>query len=171
MFPQNVPRSLRNGVSPSHIPPPHLHANGTTSAADLDRPTPRAISERIFKIRAMAKASGTAGHFSVPSANSNASTPRKKAANGTMKKAPPKKTNGAKGGAGKRKRGGRMSDEYIYLLTHFGSTWYTNICKGNSATTPKLTVSNLTTTDLTLETTRTRRSQRSTTYARARVRI
>ncbi|KAL9073461.1 MAG: hypothetical protein Q9161_002882 [Pseudevernia consocians] len=76
--------------------------------AGLDRPTPRAISERIFKIRAMAKASGTATHFSVPSANGG--TPRKKGANDTTQKATPKKANGTKGGAGKRKRGGGMGD-------------------------------------------------------------
>ncbi|KAF6219937.1 hypothetical protein HO133_003762 [Letharia lupina] len=81
--------------------------------AGLDRLTSRAISERIFKIRAKAKASGTAGHFAVPSANSNAGTPRKKATNGIAKKAPAKKTNGTKGGAGKRKRGGRMSDDEV----------------------------------------------------------
>lgn len=78
---------------------------------NLERPTPRAISERILKIRAMAKASGTAGHIATPPANSGTSTPRKKAANGAAKNTPSKKTNGTKGGAGKRKRGGRMGDE------------------------------------------------------------
>lgn len=94
-----------------------LCANGSTSAAGQERPTPRAISERIVKIRALAKASGTTGHFSISSAKSNTSTPRKNAANGIAKKTTPKKTNGAKSGAGKRKRGGRMSDEYVHLPT------------------------------------------------------
>ena len=49
----------------------------------------------------MAKASGTrtAGHFAVPSANSDASTTRKKHANGAAKNTPSNKTNGTKGGA------------------------------------------------------------------------
>lgn len=71
----------------------------------------------------MAKASGTAGHFSAPSASSGASTPRKKAANGVTRK-----TNGTRGGAQKRRRGGRISDEYISQLTRFGSTCSTNKC-------------------------------------------
>lgn len=80
--------------------------------AGQEHPTPRAISERIFKIRALAKASGTTGHFSISTAKSNVGTPRKNAANGITKKITPK-TNGVKPGAGKRKRGGRMSDEEV----------------------------------------------------------
>lgn len=91
-----------------------------TSAANLERPTPRAISERILKIRAMAKASDTAGHIVIPPTNSGVSTPRKKAVNGAAKNTPSKKTNGTKGGAGKRKRDGRMRDEYVYLLIYLG---------------------------------------------------
>ncbi|CAD6575512.1 MAG: hypothetical protein ASARMPREDX12_002334 [Alectoria sarmentosa] len=79
--------------------------------AGLERPTPRAISERIVKIRALAKASGTTTHFSISSAKSKVGTPRKTAATGITRKVTPKTTNGAKVAAGKRKRGGRMSDE------------------------------------------------------------
>ena len=158
------------------MPFPHSSLLSDTNelalAAGLDRPTPRAISERIFKIRATAKASGTATHFSVPSANT--ATPRKKAPNGTAKKAPPKKTNGAKVGAGKRKRGGMMSDEYVHLLLYFGSTCNTNIRKGEKpATTPNKTASNLTTTTPTPATTRLprRRPRPTALLPRARARI
>lgn len=102
-------------VPPFHIAPPRLCANQSAPAAGLERPTPRAISERIVKIRAMAKASGTTTHFSISSAKSKVGTPRKTAATGITRKVTPKTTNGAKVGAGKRKRGGRMSDEYVYL--------------------------------------------------------
>lgn len=47
----------------------------------------------------MVKASGTADHFAVPSANSDASTTCKKHANGAAKNTPSNKTNGTKGGA------------------------------------------------------------------------
>ena len=88
----------------------------STPAAGLDRPTPRAISERIFKIRATAKASGTSNHFSIPNAKNNPGTPRKSAATGATKKAPAKKINGAKAPGGKRKRGGMLGDAYVYVF-------------------------------------------------------
>lgn len=88
----------------------NLPANESALATNLERPTPRAISERIFKIRATAKASGTTGHSSNSATKSNPGTPRKNAANGIAKKTP-KKTNVATAKGGKRKRGGRMSDE------------------------------------------------------------
>ena len=110
---QNVPRSPKSGASPSCIAVPHLDANSRASATSLERPTPRAISERIVRIRATAKASGSTGHFTISSAKSNTSTPRKNATNGGTKKATPKKTTGARGkaSASKRKRRGGMSDE------------------------------------------------------------
>ena len=83
-----------------------------TQAAGVERPTPRAVSERISKIREKAKATGTASHFSVPSAGSNPSTPRKKSTSRITKKPAPKKTNGTKASASKRKRADRISDKY-----------------------------------------------------------
>lgn len=87
----------------------------TTSAVGLDRPTPRAISERIFKIRNTAKATGTTSNVSSsPATKSNTGTPRKSAINNATKKSLLKKGNGGKVGSGKRKRGG-MSDEFVSL--------------------------------------------------------
>ena len=118
----------------------------------------------------MAKASGTATHFSVPSANPG--TPRKKGANGIAKKATPKKANGTKGGAGKRKRGGGMSDGYVHLLVYLSSTCNTDFSKGKpAATTPNLIASSLTTMGLISVMTRPpRRRQRSTAQPRPRAR-
>lgn len=79
--------------------------------AGVERPTPRAVSERISKIREKAKASGTASHFAVPSAASNPSTPRKKPTARVTKKPAPNKTNGTKASTSKRKRNERMSDD------------------------------------------------------------
>ena len=127
MSPPNMPRLLRDGVRPSHTTLQYLRTNEITSAAGLERPTPRAVSERISKIREKAKASGTATHFSVPSASSNPSTPRKKSTNRVTKKPAPKKTNGTKGSASKRKRAERISDEYVSPSpTHFVPTSSTN---------------------------------------------
>ncbi|KAM0805323.1 hypothetical protein BDR22DRAFT_392841 [Usnea florida] len=89
----------------------------------VERPTPRAISERIAKIREKAKASGTASHFSVPSAASNnPSTPRKKSTTSTAKKPAPSKTNGAKARPSKRKRAEPMSDDDDSDATTFQSS-------------------------------------------------
>lgn len=84
-----------------------------TSAAGVERPTARAVTERIAKIREKAKASGTIGNPSVPSTASNHSTPRKKSTTRVAKKPALTKTNGTKGSTGKRKRVERMSDEYL----------------------------------------------------------
>lgn len=148
---------------PPLISPAGLDTNKTTAATGQERPTPRAISERIAKIRSTAKASGTTSHFSISSVKSNGGTPRKNSANAKVKKATSKKANGAKAGAGKRKRGGRIGEEYVYLLIYFGSNCNTNICKGKPVTTPKLTTSSLTTMGLRPVTMRLpRRSQRPT---------
>ena len=72
------------------------------TAKDMDQPTPRAISERLVKIRAMIKASGGSAAFSVPS--SRTATPAKRAPR-ENKMPTPKKSPGANGANGKRKRG------------------------------------------------------------------
>ncbi|KAK3170003.1 hypothetical protein OEA41_009388 [Lepraria neglecta] len=82
---------------------------------NFEKPTPRAITERLVKIRGTAKSAGAASHFSVSGAKttSQGGTPRKPRAqkpNGVKKNTTPKKDRG-KAGAGKRKRVGRMSDE------------------------------------------------------------
>ena len=135
--PSQNPRDIRR-LSQMHrdlremawVPPPWLtliyhHLKNYAPATGLDRPTPRAISERILKIRQTAKASGTSSHLSISNARSNPSTPRKNAANGRIKKATPKKTNGSKAKAGKRKRAGMLSDMYVFptrLLTRPANT-------------------------------------------------
>ena len=117
----------------------------------------------------MAKASGTATHFSVPSASGG--TPRKKGANGTTQKATPKKANGTKDGAGKRKRGGGMGDGYVHLLVYLSSTCNTNFSKGKPATTSSLMASSLRTMGLISVMTRPpRRRQRSTAPPQPRAR-
>ena len=86
------------------------------TAADMEKPTPRAITERLVKIRTTAKSAGTATHFSVKNKPATpAGTPRKrtpaKPANG-VKKATPKKNGTPKaGGKASRKRGRDSSDE------------------------------------------------------------
>lgn len=94
--------------------------NPPTTAEGSEKPTPRAISERLFKIKQMAKASGVAtkGATTSPAkASSSAGTPRKRATNGDgVKKTATPSKNGAKAATagGKRKRAaGRMSDEYV----------------------------------------------------------
>ncbi|KAF6225153.1 hypothetical protein HO133_010350 [Letharia lupina] len=92
----------------------------------FEKPTPRAISERLVKIRQTSKDNGAASHFSVSKAKSGAGpagTPRKRATAGTnaaVKKAtaPAQVRQGGKfsargnGGAGeKRKRGNRGRSE------------------------------------------------------------
>jgi hypothetical protein len=77
------------------------------------KPTPRAITERLVKIRNGSKATGTASHFSVFGAkiSSQGGTPRKPRTpnpNRVRKNAILKKD-------GKRKRAGRISDKYIPL--------------------------------------------------------
>lgn len=84
---------------PLLIPTLHPIAEGQES------PTPRAISERLVKIRAMAKENGSKVGFTVSSGkNSSApATPRKKAAKDTV----PKKAGGGivkKKGVARRKR-------------------------------------------------------------------
>ena len=113
--PAEISEKWRKSPPPFHIAPlkPPYQTNHHP-AAGMERPTPRAISERIFKIRAMAKVSGTTGHFSVSSAKSTPSTPRKNVTNGGIKKASAKKPTGLKATPSKRKRGDRMSEEYAH---------------------------------------------------------
>lgn len=87
-----------------------------------EKPTPRAITERLVKIRNGSKAAGAASHFSVSGAktSSQGGTPRKPRAqnpNGVKKNATPKKD-------GKRKRAGRMSDEYVFPEISSGGWLY-----------------------------------------------
>ena len=86
------------------------------TAADMEKPTPRAITERLVKIRTTAKSAGTATHFSVKGKSTTpAGTPRKRAPAGSAngaKKATPKKNGTTKaGGQASRKRGRNSSDE------------------------------------------------------------
>ncbi|KAL2041777.1 hypothetical protein N7G274_005561 [Stereocaulon virgatum] len=74
-----------------------------------EKPTPRAITERLVKIRNGSKATGTASHFSVSGSKtgSQGGTPRKPRVqnpNGVKKNTTPKKDR-------RRRRAGRMSDE------------------------------------------------------------
>ncbi|MCJ1426390.1 hypothetical protein MMC29_004293, partial [Sticta canariensis] len=79
---------------------------------DLEKPTPRAISERLVKIRGMAKSSGTAAHFSVSRGNkSNKSTPSPRKA--AARRPAAKKTGGVKKAGAKRKGRGKDFDEYV----------------------------------------------------------
>ena len=74
-------------------------------AAEHERPTPRAISERLVKIRSNAKAAGLATvsfNISKGSATASRSTPQKRGARGNNNT--PKKTGGKKTGE-KRKKG------------------------------------------------------------------
>ncbi|KAL8716822.1 MAG: hypothetical protein Q9225_005884 [Loekoesia sp. 1 TL-2023] len=84
-----------------------VKAISETWPAGEEAPTPRAIQERLHKIRAMAKGKG-AGNFKMvgtvgSKAGSAKSSPAKSAPRGTPKK------NGKT--AGKRKRGGKGDDE------------------------------------------------------------
>ena len=83
----------------------------------MEKPTPRAITERLVKIRTTAKNAGTSTHFSVSGKPPTGSgTPRKRAlaaagsANGA-KKATPKKNGTKANGKTKRKHGRNLSDE------------------------------------------------------------
>lgn len=83
----------------------------------MEKPTPRAITERLVKIRKDAKNAGTTNHFSVSGKPATGGgTPRKRApaaagsANGT-KKATPKKNGTKANGQKKRKHGRNSSDE------------------------------------------------------------
>ena len=87
-----------------------------------EKPTPRAITERLVKIRNGSKASGTASHFSVSGVKtgSQGGTPRKPRAqnpNRVKKNGTPKKD-------GKRKRAGRMGDEYVFPEISSGGWLY-----------------------------------------------
>ena len=66
------------------------------------QPTPRAISERLVKIRNIIKANGGNAEFSVP--NSRTATPAKRAPRGSKTPTSNNKKAGAKGNSGKRKR-------------------------------------------------------------------
>ena len=86
------------------------------TATDMEKPTPRAITERLVKIRTTAKSAGTATHFSVKNKPTTPpGTPRKRAPAGSAngaKKATPKKNGITKaGGKASRKRGRNSSDE------------------------------------------------------------
>lgn len=101
----------------------------------MERPTPRAIRERLTKIRTTSKGNNSAGHYSITKSDKSASTktggtptgtPRKRTANGNgngnangVKKttSPSKnggKVNGVAKGATNGKRA-RVSDEYVPL--------------------------------------------------------
>lgn len=87
----------------------------------MEKPTPRAITERLVKIRASAKNAGTSTHFSVSGKPSTgAGTPRKRAgagsANATKKTTTPKKNGTKASSQAKRKRGGNVSEEYVHIL-------------------------------------------------------
>ena len=92
----------------------------------MEKPTPRAITERLVKIRTTAKTAGTSTHFSVRGKPTTpAGTPRKRApagsANGAKKATPKKNGTKANGQAG-RKRGRNSSDEYVHVLLASTST-------------------------------------------------
>lgn len=83
---------------------------------EMEKPTPRAITERLVKIRASAKNAGTSTHFSVSGKPSTgAGTPRKRAgagsANATKKTTTPKKNGTKASSQAKRKRGGNVSED------------------------------------------------------------
>ncbi len=81
------------------------------TATNMEKPTPRAITERLVKIRSTAKSAGTSNHFSV---SGKPVTPRKRTAAGSpngVKKATPKKNGSKAKGQAQRKRGGNISDE------------------------------------------------------------
>ena len=81
----------------------------------MEKPTPRAITERLVKIRTTAKSAGTSTHFSVKGKPTTpAGTPRKRAPAGSAngaKKATPKKNGTKANGKASRKRGRNSSDE------------------------------------------------------------
>lgn len=105
------------------------HLTFNTSVADhLEKPTPRAISERLCKIRATTKANGSAGSFSVGGVKTATptGTPKKRAANGTGSGRGVRKNRaagkgagakGAAGGGGNKKRNGNVGDEYVLPLS------------------------------------------------------
>ena len=81
----------------------------------MEKPTPRAITERLVKIRTSAKNAGTSNHFSVSGKPATAAgTPRKRTAAGSAngaKKANPKKNGTKASSQTKRKRGRNSSNE------------------------------------------------------------
>ena len=90
-------------------------------AENMEAPTPRAISERLVKIRTTAKENGSAANFTVSSARKNGSapsTPRKKATKDPVLK----KAGGGgikKKGIAKRKRAGKAENKYVIRQDRF----------------------------------------------------
>ncbi|KAL8823926.1 MAG: hypothetical protein Q9170_008290, partial [Blastenia crenularia] len=74
-----------------------------------EAPTPRAIQERLHKIRAMAKGKGNGSFKMVGTVGSKASSTKSSPTKSASPMKP--KKNGKVAAAGKRKRGGKMSDE------------------------------------------------------------
>ena len=96
-----------------------LDLNNSTTATNMEKPTPRAISERLVKIRNTAKTAGTSTHFSVKKPATPAGTPRKRAPAGSAngaKKATPKKNGTKANGQASRKRGRKSSDEWVHVI-------------------------------------------------------
>ena len=108
---------LKHGVSTIWFQLSKIYARSNTliTATDMEKPTPRAISERLVKIRNTAKTAGTSTHFSVNRKPATpAGTPRKRAPAGSAngaKKATPKKNGTKANGQASRKRGRNSSDE------------------------------------------------------------
>ena len=92
----------------------------SVTATSMEKPTPRAITERLVKIRTSAKSAGTTNHFSVSGKPATpAGTPRKRTAArsaNNAKKATPKKNGTKANGQAKRKHGGNTSDEYVHVF-------------------------------------------------------
>ncbi|KAL8966193.1 MAG: hypothetical protein Q9197_006120 [Variospora fuerteventurae] len=105
-----------------------ISTNWSTDPGE-EAPTPRAIQERIHKIRAMTKGKGT-GSFKVTGTVGNQSSPSKVTKSRASPKKNMKKNNAAKETttAEKRKRGGRGkkgagNKNELSLLCTTGDTW------------------------------------------------
>ena len=119
----STPRHFR--LFPSPQSPKTLTAPPFHTADGLDKPTPRAITERLVKIRKDVKSNGVNTHFSVSSAKqgastntptitpSKAATPQKRAPRGSKSGSVPSSAR-KNGNGNKRPRAGKdyQSDEY-----------------------------------------------------------